>query len=93
MTTTNYETPPTHIEVGSRQSDIKEVISEDEFYQMMTKDPSWEHGMTFMNDVMVDSSDVPQWKIEEHDITYTKVAHHKTQRVYYVLAWRDATWK
>jgi len=74
--------PPTHIEVGA---DIEEVISEDEFYQMMTKEPSWTHYRTFMNDVLVDSSDVPQWKIEEHDITHTKVAHYKTRRTWYVL--------
>lgn len=89
MTNVHTETPPTHIEVGA---DIEEVISEDEFYHMMLKDPTWWHEFTFMGDVLVDTSDVPQWKVEEHDITYTRVAHHKTRRTWYVLARRSHTW-
>lgn len=69
-----------------------DTMTEDEFYHMMTKDPTWEHGLTFMGDVTVDTSDVPQWKVEEHDIRYTN-AHHKVwSTVVYVLARRSHTW-
>lgn len=90
MTTIHSEIPPTHMEVGA---DIVEVTSEVEFYFMMLKDPTWEHGLTFMADVLVDTSDVPQWKVEEHDITYTTVGRYKVQRTWYVLALRNDTWK
>ena len=89
MTTTQHDTPPTHVEV---RGDIEEVITDSMFYHMMNRDPLWTHSNTFMGDVTWDTSEVPQWKVEEHDIRYTTVAHHTTRRTLYVLTWRDHTW-
>jgi len=69
-----------------------DVMDEDEFYDMMTQDPEWEHGLTFMGDVKADTSDVPQWKVEAHDIGRTKLAHRKWSKVVYVRARRADTW-
>lgn len=86
---TSGDEPPKIIFAGDTWYD---VMDETEFYHMMTKDPKWEHGQTFMADVLLDSSDVPQWKVEEHDITYTNTHLRVWSNVVYVLALRDSTW-